>query len=374
MCGDAPRNRHRTTRTLVGLATLLAVGLWLGAVTNGQQSAGRPADQDSSTATPDQDAQQSFTFRSGVDVVNVTATVTDRNGHFVSGLRLEDFTVYEDDEEQPITFFSADRVPVSLGVALDTSGSMAGDKIVSAQNALDRFMYDLLDRDDEIFLYEIADPPRLLQRWTTDRRTLSGALRGVRPRGGTAMYDAVVEAVPMAQEGQNRKKALVVISDGNDTASRVDVREVKQVIDESEVMVYAIAIDGRGESYPTARRGPVGPPRLPLPIPMPGRRGPSPWPSPPRSGGPVTWGRGGDDVNIAALREMTDDSGGRTELVRTARDLGPATANIAAELSQQYSIGYTSTRPKDGRWHTIRVVAGSRSNTVRARRGYIATP
>lgn len=88
----------------------------------------------------------------------------------------------------------------------------------------------------------------------------------------------------------------------------------------------------------------------------------------------MTWGRGGDDVNIAALREMTDDSGGRTELVRTARDLGPATANIAAELSQQYSIGYTSTRPKDGRWHTIRVVAGSRSNTVRARRGYIATP
>lgn len=180
----------------------------------------------------------------------------------------------------------------------------------------------------------------------------------------------------MAQEGQNRKKALVVISDGNDTASRVDVREVKQVISESEVMVYAIAIDGRGESYPSARRGPVGPPRIPLPIPMPGRRGPSPWPSPPpRSGGPVTWGRGGDsDVNVAALREMTDDSGGRTELVRTARDLGPATANIAAELSQQYSIGYTSTRPKDGRWHTIRVVAGSRSNTVRARRGYIATP
>lgn len=335
----------------------------------GQQNDGRTGEP--STA---QDPS-GFRFRSGVEVVNVTATVTDRAGRFVPGLLAEDFRVFEDGEPQAITYFSNERVPVSLGVALDTSGSMAGDKIVSAQAALDRFMYDLLDRDDEVFLYEISDPPRLLENWTTDRRKLSAALRGIRPRGGTAMYDAVAEAVPMAQDGHNRKKALVVISDGNDTASRLDVRDVKYAIRETEVMVYAIAIDGRGE--PTATRGPGRrPPRIPLPIPMPGGRGRSPWPGPsPRNPGPVIWGSGnGNDVNVGALREMTDESGGRTELVRTARDLGPATASIADELSQQYSIGYTSSRPKDGRWHTIRVDVRGQSYSVRARRGYIASP
>lgn len=341
----------------------------------GQQAAPKP---DGQATAPD---QPGFTFRSGVDVVNVTATVTDRDGRFVPGLSVDDFRVYEDGEQQEITYFSSERVPVSLGVALDTSGSMAGDKIVSAQGALDRFIYDLLDRDDELFLYEIADPPRLLQDWTTDRRVLSSALRSIRPRGGTAMYDAVVESVPMAQGGHNRKKALVVISDGNDTASRVDVTEVKGVIRETEVMVYAIAIDGRGE--PAISRGPSRPPSrpIPIPIPMPGGRGrgPSPWPTPPRYPGSGPWsggsGGGGDTgVNVSALREMTDESGGRTELVRTARDLGPATASIADELSQQYSIGYTSSRPKDGRWHTIRVEAGGQRHTVRSRRGYMAVP
>jgi VWFA-related protein len=367
----AGRNTGRI-RGLLSAAFALGTVLLSQPLIVGQQASPKPDEQ---AAAPD---QPGFTFRSGVDVVNVTATVTDRDGRFVPSLSVDDFRVYEDGELQEISYFSSERVPVSLGVALDTSGSMAGDKIVSAQSALDRFIYDLLDRDDELFLYEIADPPRLLQDWTTDRRVLSAALRGIRPRGGTAMYDAVAEAVPMAQDGHNRKKALVVISDGNDTASRVDVTEVKGAIRETEVMVYAIAIDGRGE--PTLTRGPSRAPRRPFPIPMPGGRGrgPSPWPTPPPLPGSGPWsggGSGGDGgVNVSALREMTDESGGRTELVRTARDLGPATASIADELSQQYSIGYTSSRPKDGRWHTIRVEAGGQRHTVRARRGYMAVP
>ena len=189
----------------------------------------------------------SFRFKSGVELINVTATVTDASGRFVPDLKKEDFLVYEDDQLQTITHFNAERVPVSLGIVLDTSGSMAGDKIRAAQSALNRFLYDLLNRDDELFLYRFSNEPLLLQSWTTDRALLSRALGRIVPNGGTAMYDAVAEAIPLAEEGRNRKKALLIISDGNDTSSRADVREVKQLVRESEVLVYAIGIDGDAE-------------------------------------------------------------------------------------------------------------------------------
>jgi Ca-activated chloride channel family protein len=322
-----------------------------------------------------------FKFKSGVELVNVTATVTDNTGRFVSGLRQDDFLVYEDETPQTVTHFSADRVPVSLGVALDTSGSMAGTKMQEAQSALDRFMYDLLDRNDELFLYRFSNYPTLLQGWTTDRQLLARALGRISANGGTAMYDTVAEAIPLAQQGHNRKKALVVISDGNDTASGTSVVELKQMIRESEVMVYAIGIDGESETTSIQR---TPPPRLPVPWPFPGaggrgRPGRGGWPTPPIGGGgqgggwPRTNSRNDDRVNVAALRDLTDDSGGRTEIVRDARDLNPATANIADELSKQYYLGYPAAGKKDGRWHSIRVEVRNRNYRVRARRGYVAS-
>jgi len=317
----------------------------------------------------------SFRFRSGVELINVTATVTDASGRFVAGLRQEDFAVYEDNQLQTVTHFNAERVPVSLGIVLDTSGSMAGDKIRAAQAALNRFLYDLLDRGDEMFLYRFSSEPGLLLDWTADRALMSRALGRITANGGTAMYDAVAEAVPLAEEGRHRKKALVVISDGNDTSSRIDVRDVKQVIRESEVMVYAIGIDGDDDS--TYRRAPRQPPRIPLPFP-PGR-GRSAWPprQPPaigprgQGGG---WSAGRDDrVNVVALRDMTDDSGGRTEIIRDAGDLNPATASIANELNQQYYLGYAAGGKRDGRWHSIRVEVRRGAYRVRARRGYVAS-
>jgi Ca-activated chloride channel family protein len=196
------------------------------------------------------------------------------------------------------------------------------------------------------------------------------------------MYDAVAEAVPMAQGGKNRKKAVVVISDGNDTSSRVGLGEVKQVVRETEVLVYAVGIDGDGEATVLQRQPPINPPRLPIPFPFPGSgrgRGgipiPQPQPQyPPVGGGGITRGSANDRVNVMALRDMTDDSGGRTEIVRDPRDLDPAVASIADELSQQYYIGYPSPGYKDGRWHTIRVEVRDPSLKVRARKGYVATP
>ena len=317
------------------------------------------------------DADEGFRFRTGVELINVTATVTDSRGRFVSGLRKEDFIVHEDDEAQTVTHFSSDRVPVSLGIALDTSGSMVGGKLRAALNALDRFLYDLLDPTDEVFIYRFSNFPYLVQEWTTDRNEVRRALGRITAAGGTALYDAVAEAAPLAQTGRHRKKALVIISDGNDTNSRTDVRDLKGLIRETEVLVYAIGIDGRGRPTMTGR------PRWPVPTPSPGtgRRWPFPWLQSQRGQG--RWQIGGstdDRVNVSALRDLTDDSGGRTEIVRTANDLDPATAGIADELSQQYYLAYPSRGLKDGRWHTISVEVRNRNHRVRARRGYVATP
>jgi len=324
--------------------------------------------------------QDGFRFRSGVELINVTATVTDRSGRFLPGLTKDDFVVYEDNQPMEITHFSAERSPVSLGIVLDTSGSMQGEKWAAARDAIDRFLEQLTDPDDDFFLYRFSGGADLVQDWTSDRRAVSWSLGRVNPNGGTAMYDAVAEAVPMAHGGRNRKKAVVIISDGNDTSSRVGPGEVRQLVRETEVLVYAVGIDGQGQPTIVSRpRPPIGGgPRLPIPFPMPGGsgRGGGGYPMPPfpGSGGGVYSSGSADRVNVAALREITDDSGGRTEIVRDPRDLDPATANIADELSKQYYIGYPSPGHKDGRWHTIRVEVRDPSLRVRARRGYVATP
>jgi len=328
---------------------------------------------------PTEPPPERFRFKSGVELINVTATVTDASGRFVPGLKQEDFAVYEDDQPQAITHFSAERVPVSLGIVLDTSGSMTGEKIEAARTALDRFLYDLLDDRDEIFLYRFSNQPVLLQEWTTDRRLLSSALQRLTTTGGTAMYDAVVQAVPMAATGRNQKKALLVISDGNDTSSRADVQAVRQLTRQSEVLVYAIGLDSDHVETLRPNRGNRPPPRGPMPFPFPPGPGRRPFPGlqQPQIIGPGGgWGRrpaGDDRVNVSALREMTDDSGGRTEIIRDSRDLNPATASIADELSKQYYLGYPSAGKKDGRWHSIRVEVPSGKYRVRARRGYVAS-
>jgi VWFA-related protein len=336
--------------------------------------------------------QPPFRFRTGVELINVTATVTDSNGRFVSGLRKEDFHVFEDGVEQPITHFNAERVPVSLGLIVDTSSSMDGEKWLNAKSALNRFLLELLDPRDEVFVYRFDNQPELVEGWTTDRSRIVAALGRIRPRGATSLYDAVLEALPLAQTGRHRKKALVVISDGNDSNSYATLREVKSLVRESEIMVYAVGIDtvmtGYRDRRPFYQRiGVPQAPRWPVPVPFPTPGGrprppstppttpptvPSPNPPSPPVGGPYG-SRGLDDrVNVAALRDITDDSGGRTEVVRSARDIDPATASIADELSKQYYLGYSSPTKRDGQWHAIRVEVRDGRYLVRARRGYVA--
>jgi Ca-activated chloride channel family protein len=333
------------------------------------------------TAGQERPTGQGFSFRTGVNLINVTVTVTDEHGRFVPGLRAEDFEVYEDGERQAISQFDSERVPVSLGIALDTSGSMVGEKIAAARAALDRFLFDLLGPQDEVFLYRFDSRPDLIEGWTTDRRAVSQALGSVKPVGGTAMYDTVAEAIPLAQAGTQRKKALVVISDGNDTSSRTRVAELQQMIRQTEVLVYAIGIDASGDAASAYRNAAAsGSPasrtagaKPPVPIAFPGQKPiPATKPASQPSSSARRTSSSSERVNADALRAITDDSGGRTEMIVSPQDLDPATAGIADELSRQYFIGYISGAPKDGRWHTIDVRLKRGSYTVRARRGFIA--
>lgn len=373
---------HKARRRNVSLAWLGAALLVCGAIT--LQAQQRSTSQEPAPRSSQQ--TDGFRFKSGVELVNVTATVTDLSGRFVSGLTKDDFSVYEDDVLQTVTHFGADRVPVSLGIVLDTSGSMEGEKLRSARRALEQFLNALSDPQDEFFLYRFSEQPVLLQGWTTDRQSVSRALSRVSADGGTNMYDAVADAIPMAATGRNTKKAIVVISDGNDTSSDTSVVELRQLIRESEVLVYAIGIDGESATTSGVRPPPQRPvpspppvPRFPIPLPFPRRPGGglqfSQWQWPvPRPRQPATRSSGNNDrVNAIALRSITDDSGGRTEIVRDAQDLAPATANIADELSRQYYLGYPAAGKRDGRWHAIRVEVRGGSSRVRARRGYVAS-
>jgi len=341
--------------------------------------------------------QDNARFRSGVELVTVTATVIDSNGRFVTGLKQSDFTVYEDGRPVDIAYFTAERVPLSLGIVLDTSGSMAGAKIQAARAALERFLKTLLGPGDEVFLYRFDTKLSLVQGWTTEYGDISAELARLHPDGATSLYDAVARALPMVQTGHHRKKALLVISDGIDTSSDIDRQKLKQLIRESETLVYAIGMDAERTLAPSSRYAPdldfLAQRRrpMPFPFPFPGRRTPPrtpPVPGVPRPGHPrppsVPAGEppsedpgggylGNEGVDAAALRDITDDTGGRTEVVRHTRDLDPATARIADELRRQYALGYPSPGHRDGKWHTIRVEVKDRSLRVRARRGYLAT-
>ena len=330
---------------------------------------------------------QGFSFKTSVDLVNVSVTVTDANGRFVSGLKKDDFIVYEDGKPQEVAQFDSERVPVSLGIALDTSGSMLGEKIVAAQAALNRFLFDLLGPQDEVFLYRFDGRPELVQSWTKDRRAVSQALGSVKPMGGTALYDTVSQAIPLAQGGSNKKKALVLISDGNDTSSHMHVPELQQIIRESEVLVYAIGIDASDngnyaarQSSPSSRpSSPAPPTSVPVPAPFPGapvqppHPKPAPSSTPPSSSSNRHSNSSVDRVNPDALRAITDDSGGRTEIIVSPKDLDPTTAGIADELSRQYFLGYASSIPKDGKWHTIEVRLRKGNYLIRARKGFVAS-
>ena len=274
---------------------------------------------------------QAGPFRSRIDVVQVTVSVTDASGRLITGLTQGDFQVFEDGVEQTITQFTDQRVPVSLGMLLDASDSMRGQPVVDARDAFDRFVGDLLLKEDEVFVATFNHMPRLVTKWTMPPMSLRGSLNELKPTGGTAIYDALADTSRMFEQRVNLRAAMIVVSDGADTASDRSLLQTIEVIRRNDAFVYAIAIDAPD-------------------------------------------GRESTRVNPDALRDITGLTGGYTEVVKSAADLGPATARIADELNKQYTIGYSSSKPPDGSWRPLRVRVRTGGYFVRARRGYFAQP
>ena len=270
-------------------------------------------------------------FHSGIEITSITATVTDREGHPVTNLPREAFEVYEDGVLQTVTQFTRERVPIGLGVLLDISDSMFGKRMDDARAAVDTFLFQLLDQADEFFLMAFNHRPRALTGWTREPGDVRHALAGLRPSGGTAIYDAILEALPMIEKRTRQRAAILLISDGADTASTATLRELRPALRRSDAFVYAIAIDS--------------PDRQPI----------------------------NTRVNPAALREITGETGGRTEIVQNSAQLDEAAARIAEELKSQYVLGYTPPRGADGQFHSLRVRVAGSDHRVRARQGYVAT-
>lgn len=271
-------------------------------------------------------------FKTSIDLTTVNATVVDANGALVKGLPQDAFEVFEDGVRQTIAQFTNERVPVSVGILVDVSDSMFGRRLQDAREAVDRFVGGLLAREDEFALVAFNHRQQVLSTWTHDATIIPRAMATLIPQGSTAIYDAIVATLPLVEVRANQRAALLVISDGGDTASDRTSREVRSASLRSDAFVYAVAIDP--------------PERRPLNRP----------------------------VNPQVLVDVTDPTGGRTKIVHSSSELGMALQEIADELNSQYLIGYTSPTGADGQYHTIRVRVPNRDVRVRARRGYVADP
>jgi Ca-activated chloride channel family protein len=271
-------------------------------------------------------------FQSGVDLISVTATVIDGEGHLVTGLPKEAFEVFEQGDPQTISQFTNERVPVSLAVLLDVSDSMFGQRLVDARTAVERFLFELLDTNDEFSVVAFNHQARPLTTWTQTPEVVKSAMATLKPFGSTALYDAVLTTLPMMNTRAKPRASVLISSDGADTSSDAALREVRSALIRSDAFIYAIAVD------PPARRAI------------------------------------NETVNVSALNEITGGSGGNVALVHETTELVDATARIAEELNSQYVLGYYSKLPLDGSYRSIRVRAVNTEYRVRARRGYIATP
>ena len=269
-------------------------------------------------------------FRSGVDLISVTATVIDGEGHLVTGLPRDAFEIYEDGEKQTIAQFTNERVPISLAVLLDVSDSMFGQRLVDARSAVERFLFDLLDNEDEYSVVAFNHEAKPLTPWTQSSDVVRSAMSTLRPFGSTALYDSLLTVLPMMNTRTKERASILIISDGADTASDAALREVRSALVRSDAFVYAIAVD------PPAKRAI------------------------------------NETVNIGALNEITGGNGGNTELVHQTTEIVDATARIADELNKQYVLGYHTVKPFDGSYRSIRVRSTDPAYRVRSRRGYIA--
>jgi Ca-activated chloride channel family protein len=249
----------------------------------------------------------------GTGVVSVTVSVTDPYGRFVTGLGKDHFDVFDDKVKQQIAHFTDEDSPVSLGIVYDVSGSMK-ERIVRSVKALRRFIETSHD-DDDFFLIGFNDRAKLVQDFTPSGDQVLGHLMFVQPRGSTALYDAAYLAVEKVQQGRHSKKALLIISDGQDNNSRYTYKELRNRVKEADVQIYAIGITD------------------------------------PATDSLAGFGRG-------VLEEITRMTGGRVFFPNAYNEpeLIEICTRIALELRHQYSIGfYPTDLTSEAKWHKVQV-------------------
>ncbi|HUF48020.1 MAG TPA: VWA domain-containing protein [Vicinamibacterales bacterium] len=277
-------------------------------------------------------------FRGGTDVVMLNVTVQDAQGRLVPGLSAADFQVFEGSAPQTLTNFSQELQPIALAILLDTSASMER-RLETAQEAAIGFLRRLTPQDTAMIV-DFDAQARIRQAFTNDRVALEGAIRSTRPGGPTALYNALYTAVNELRVDQTsarpdeqfRRQAIVVLSDGEDTASLIDDAAVLEALQRSEIALYAIGL--RAEGRVDAR---------------------------------------GYERSEMILRRMAQQTGGRAWFVTRLDQLRDVYGQIADELASQYTLGYVSTNTlRDGSWRPVQVRTRVGGLVARTRAGYFA--
>ena len=272
-------------------------------------------------------------LRVAADLVLVPVTITDPMNRLVTGLDKENFELFEGSSREEIKTFSSEDAPVSLGVIFDSSGSMSS-KMDRAKDAVMEF-FKTANPQDEFFMITFSDAPEVVSDFTSSVEEIQGKLVFTVPRRRTALLDAIYMGVSKMRQAKYSKKALLIISDGGDNHSRYTEGEIKALVKEADVMVYAIGIYDR--YFPTEEE----------------RLGP------------------------ALLGEITELTGGRAFTVENPNDLADVATKIGVELRNQYVLGYKPAKlVRDGKWRKIKVKLlppkGLPPLRVYARTGYYA--
>lgn len=305
-----------------------------------QEERKRPAKPELETRGPTQEQKKDYTIGVNVDLVVLHTSVYDKSGHFVGGLKKEPFKVFEDSVAQTIASFSQEDVPVSLGIILDTSGSMRR-KIDLVTKAALAFV-KASNPEDQTFLFGFDEDVELLEDYTSDIDLISDALENIIVTGGTALYDAIYLGVEKAQSGVKPKRAIVVISDGEDKDSYWKLEELVAKVQESDVQIYCV-----GFTDPIPEKGLFG-----------------------------RFSKSGPERARDALRKIAEETGGKAYFPERIQEIQAIVAEIAHELRNQYSIGFVSSNTaRDGSWRRVKVVLDGASASgyhLRARSGYFA--
>jgi len=254
-------------------------------------------------------------IRVDTNVVLIPVTVTDPLNRFVTGLDQEVFRVFEDKVEQKVVSFGSEDAPLSVGIVFDTSGSM-GSKLEKSRQAVAEF-FKTANPEDEAFLVEFNDRPELVTPITHSLEEIQNRLTFTQSKGRTALLDGIYLALHTMKKAHNPRKALIVISDGGDNSSRYTESEIKNLVKEADVQIYAIGI-----YEPMSSRG-----RTPEELSGPG-----------------------------LLTDISEPTGGRHFVVDNLADLPDVAAKIGVELRNQYVLGYSPTnQARDGKYRKISV-------------------